>query len=59
MHLLHLAFIRAPLFPVPQARDGGGLVPQPPWLWLLALWSGYQHTAGVYVCVAVTNLVMW
>lgn len=28
-----------------QARDGGGVVPQSPWLWLLAVWRGHQHTA--------------
>jgi hypothetical protein len=29
-----------------QARDGGGLVPQPPRLWLLAVGHGHQHAAG-------------
>ncbi len=29
-----------------QARDGGRLVPQPPRLWLLAVWRGHQHAAG-------------
>ena len=29
----------------PQAGDGGGLVSLSPWLWLLAVWSGHQHTA--------------
>ena len=30
-----------------QARDGGGLVPQPPWFWMLAVRSRHQHSAGV------------
>ena len=29
-----------------QARDGGRLVPQSPWLWLLAVGRRHQHTAG-------------
>ena len=29
-----------------QPRDGGGVVPQPPWVWLLAVGSGHEHTAG-------------
>lgn len=32
-------------FAVHQTRDGGGMVPQSPWFWLLVVWCGHQHTA--------------
>lgn len=34
-----------------QARDGCWLVSQSPWLWLLAFWCGYQHSAELWSLV--------
>ncbi len=37
-----------------QARDGGGMVSQPSRVWMLALRSGHQHSAGL---PCLSNLV--
>lgn len=34
-----------------QAWDGCWLVSQSPWLWLLAFWCGYQHSAELWSLV--------
>lgn len=39
-----------------QTRNGGRVVPFTSWIWLLALWGGYQYTAGSNLISFVTSL---